>query len=69
MENTVIKQVIETKNWFPGAFIDHHLSWKPHIGLKKSQISWGFSSKMLLTSYYSLVYSYLTYCNVAWSAT
>ena len=35
MENTVIKQVIETKNWFPGAFIDQHLSWKPHIGLKK----------------------------------
>ena len=27
------------------------------------------SSKSLLTLYYSLVYPYLTYCNVAWSST
>ena len=31
LENTVIKQVTETK--FLGVLIDHHLSWKPHISL------------------------------------
>ena len=29
LENTVIKQVMETK--FLGVLIDQHLSWKPHI--------------------------------------
>ena len=29
LENTVIKQVTETK--FLGVLIDQHLSWKPHI--------------------------------------
>ena len=29
LENTVIKQVMETK--FLGVLIDKHLSWKPHI--------------------------------------
>ena len=45
MENTVIKQVIETKNWFPGAFIDQHLSWKPHIGLKNLRYHGDFHPK------------------------
>ena len=40
LENTVIKQVTETK--FLGVLIDQHLSWKPHISFvsKKSQKVW-----------------------------
>ena len=40
LENTVIKQVTETK--FLGVLIDQHLSWKPHIDFvsKKSRIVW-----------------------------
>ena len=78
LENTVIKQVTETK--FLGVLIDQHLSSKPHIDLvskKKNSKSVGIiakarfylSSQTLMTLYYSLVYPFLTYCNVAWSFT
>ena len=77
MENTIMKQVVEIK--FLGVIIDQHLSWKSHIGFVSKKISktvgiiakarFYLSSKSLLTLYYSLVYSYLTYCNVAWSST
>ena len=52
---------------------------KPHITLVSKKISksvgiiakarFYLSSKTLLSLYYSLVYHYLTYCNVAWSST
>ena len=74
MENTVIKQVTETK--FLGVLIDQHLSWKPHIDFVSKKISksvgiiakarFYLSSQTLMTLYYSLVYPFLTYCNVAW---
>ena len=77
MENTIIKQVVETK--FLRVIIDQHLSWKSHISFVSEKISktvgiiakarFYLSSKLLLTLYYSLVYPYLTYCNVAWSST
>ena len=77
LENTVIKQVTETK--FLGVLIDQHLSWKPHIDFVSKQISksvriiakarFYLSSQSLMTLYYSLVYPFLTYCNVAWSST
>ena len=77
LENTVIKQVTETK--FLGVLIDQHLSWKPHIDFVSKQISesvriiakarFYLSSQTLMTLYYSLVYPFLTYCNVAWSST
>ena len=77
-ENTVIKQVIEIR--FLDIVIDHHLSWKPYISLVSKKISksiigiiakacFYLSFKTLLSLYYSLVYPYLTYCNVAWSST
>ena len=37
LENTVIKQVTETK--FLGVLIDQHLSWKPHIDFVSKKIS------------------------------
>ena len=54
-------------------------SWKPHIDFvsKKIPESVGIiakacfylSSQTLMTLYYSHVYPFLTYCNVAWSST
>ena len=77
MENTIIKQVVETK--FFRVITDQHLSWKSHISFVSKKISktvwiiavarFYLSSKLLLTLYYSLVYPYLTYCNVALSST
>ena len=77
LENTVIKQVTETK--FLGVLIDQHLSWKPHIDFVSQKIlkSVGIIAKAhfylsfqtLMTVHYSLVYPFLTYCNVAWSFT
>ena len=76
LENTVIKQVMETK--FLGVLIDQHLSWKPHIDFVSQKISksvgiiakahFYLSFQTLMTLYYSLVYPFLTYCNVAWSS-
>ena len=78
LDNTVVKQVTETK--FLGVLIDQHLSWKPHIDfVSKKKISksvgiiakarFYLSPQTLMTLYYSLVYPFLTYCNVAWSST
>ena len=67
LENTVIKQVTETK--FLGVLIDQHLSWKPHIDFVSKKISksveiiakalFYLSSQTLTTLYYSLVYIYI----------
>ena len=77
LKNTVIKQVTETK--FLGVLIDQHLSWKPRVDFVSKKISksvgiiakarFYLSSQTLMTLYYSLVYPFLTYCNVAWSST
>ena len=67
LDNTVIKQVTETK--FLGVLIDQHLSWKPHIDFVSNKISksvgiiakarFYLSSQSLVTLYYSLVYPFL----------
>ena len=54
-------------------------SWKPHIDFVSKKISksvgiiakarFYLSSQTLMTLYYSNVYPFLTYCNVAWSST
>ena len=71
LENTVIKQVTETK--FLGILIDQHLSWNPHndFASKKILKSVGIiakahfylSSQTLMTLYYSLVYPFSAYCS------
>ena len=58
--------------------IDENLSWKSHISYicKKVSKSTGIifrcryylSTKTKLSLYYSLVYPYLTYCNIVWSS-
>ena len=49
LENTVIKQVTETK--FLGVLIDQHLSWKPRIdfGSKKFRKVWELLPKPAFT--------------------
>ena len=71
LENTVIKQVMETK--FLGVLIDQHLSWKSHIDFVSKKISksvgiiakarFYLSSQTLMNLHYSLVYPFLTYCH------
>ena len=63
LENTMIKQVTETK--FLGVLIDQHLSWKPHTDFVSKKISksvgiiakarFYLSSQTLMTLYYSLL--------------
>ena len=64
---------------FLGVLIDERLSWKSHIRHVSNKISKsiGVISKVrylvhqrcLATLYYSLIYPYLTYCNIIWGAT
>ena len=61
---------------FLGVLLDQHLSWKYHISHVAKKVSktigiirkarFFFSSKSLLSLYYTLVYPYLNYCNIAW---
>ena len=64
---------------FVGVLIDENVSWKCHINhiCKKMSKSMGIISRASfylfmrtkLSLYYSLVYPYLTYCNIAWLST
>ena len=64
---------------FLGVYIDENLNWKSHIGHVCNKIAKSvgiiFKSRFLLSAktklslYYSLIYPYLSYCNVAWSST
>jgi hypothetical protein len=75
--NEILKQENTTK--FLGVYIDQHLTWKDHIShiCKKISKSVGIiyrsrfylSTKTKLSLYYTLIYPYITYCNIAWSST
>jgi hypothetical protein len=62
-----------------GVYIDAHLTWKDHISYISKKISksvgilhrsrFNLSSKTKLCLYYTLIYPYITYCNLAWSST
>lgn len=75
--NNQIAHVSSTS--FLGILIDERLSWKSHIYHVCNKISKSVgiirkfrslvNQKCLLTLYYSLIYPYLTYCNIIWGAT
>lgn len=75
--NEILKQEEATK--FLGVYIDQHLTWKDHIShiCKKISKSVGvihrsrfyLLTKTKLSLYYTLIYPYITYCNIAWSST
>lgn len=77
INDTEIQQVTQTK--FLGVIVDEALSWKNHIALvsKKIMKSYGIIRRVssfinrscLLTLYYSLIYPYLSYCNLVWAST
>jgi len=77
IDNTAISQVKSSK--FLGVYVDEHLTWKEHIknistkiakniGIL-SRISYLLPRNILINLYYSLIYPYLAYCNIAWAST
>jgi hypothetical protein len=64
---------------FLGVLLDENLSWKPHINYVCNKISksigviyrarFNLSPSTKLSLYYTLIYSYLNYCNIVWSST
>ena len=64
---------------FLGIFLDENVTRKPHISHICKKISksagiifrfrFNLSTKTKLLLYYSLIYPYLTYCNLPWSST
>src|SRR6218665_2403733 len=76
INNKPLKQLESTK--FLGVIIDSHLSWKDHITLITNKISrnLGIISRIkyclpfhvLLNLYYSLIFPYLSYCNIVWGS-
>ena len=77
LDNIAVQQVEVTK--FLGVLLDQHRSWKYHINHVAQKVSktigiiskarFLLSSKSLLSLYYTLVYPYLNYCNIAWCST
>ena len=76
-ENEILHQVNSIK--FLGVYIDQNLTWKDHINHVSKKISksigiihksrFYLSSKTKLSLYYTLVYPFITYCNMVWSST
>jgi len=77
INDTEIDQVLTTK--FLGVHIDNHLTWCDHIRFIAAKIAKNIGvlgriaylllSSIRLTLYYSLVYLYLSYCNMIWAFT
>ena len=76
IDSIPIAQVNSSK--FLGVYIDQHLTWNDHISNISTKVaknigilarvSYLLPSRVLHTLYYSLVYPYLTYCNIAWAS-
>ena len=74
VNDTPLIQTQATK--FLGVIIDQHLSWKDHVALISKKISknigiiarikYCLSTQNLLNLYYTLIFPYLSYCNIIW---
>jgi Reverse transcriptase (RNA-dependent DNA polymerase)/Endonuclease-reverse transcriptase len=72
-----IAQVKTTK--FLGVYVDQHMTWNEHIKNISNKIaknigilaraSYLLPYHIRLKLYYSLIYPYLTYCNIVWAST
>lgn len=72
-----ISRVASTR--FLGVIIDEHLNWKEHVRWVMSKVnksigiirkvSHSVGLKCTLALYYSLIYPYLSYCNIVWAST
>ena len=77
IDNQCISKVTSAK--FLGVHIDEHLTWSEHINVISKKISKniGIISRVkhlmprniLVSLYYSLIYPYMSYCNVTWAST
>ena len=77
IDNVPITNVNSTR--FLGVLIDKNLSWKPHISLISSKIAktigiigkicYLLNTKVSLNLYYSMIYPFISYCNIAWAST
>ena len=69
INNQGIEQVKYTK--FLGLYIDDEFTWKYHIDQVATKISQmtGIMAKARQTIYDTMVYPYLTYCNIVWTST
>jgi hypothetical protein len=76
IDNIDIPQVESVK--FLGVYVDQHLTWSvhiEHIALKLAKnigilkrISYLLPRNILLTLYYSMIYPYISYCNMIWAS-
>ena len=75
IDNVSITKVKSTR--FLGVLIDENISWKPHISLITSKIAknigiigkicYLLNTTVSLNLYYSMVYPFISYCNIAWA--
>lgn len=76
IDNIDIPQVKSVK--FLGVYVDQHITWNDHIeqitlkiaknvGILK-RISYLLPTKIRLTLYYSMIYPYISYCNMIWAS-
>ena len=68
-----------TSSKFLGVILDENITWAQHIAYISLKISKNigiinkvksiFPTKLLLSLYYTMVYPYLSYCNIVWAST
>lgn len=76
INDTPITQTSTSK--FLGVIVDHHLTWKDHIITITNKIAKNIGvlhrikhclpKAVLLNLYYSLIFPYLSYCNISWGS-
>jgi len=77
INGTTISEVSSAK--FLGVYVDCHLTWEKHIASIASKISRNIGvmartayilpRSIRIKLYYSLIYPYISYCNIIWSST
>ena len=76
IDNYVLERVSSTK--FLGVLIDENLTWKSHIALVSNKIGKNIgvirrirhlvARKILINLYYTMIYPYISYCNMVWAS-
>ena|SRR6218665_2439047 len=79
INDTEISKVLRPTTKFLGVNIDYHLTWCDHVRFIAAKIAKNIGvlgrtayllpSSIRLTLFYSLVYPYLSYCNMIWAFT
>lgn len=76
LNNVLITEVVSTK--FLGVIVDSHLTWSDHIMTISKKISKNIGvilrirhclpPHILVNLYYSLIFPYISYCNISWGS-